>query len=97
MTTLLNQVSLTTASYDIKNVLWSVRWKLAFSVLLPLFAAVAVLVRRRWLLTLCAAFALSLLGLLANIEALHFLPVVFIGTLTTVRLDAIREWTRRRL
>lgn len=97
VTTLLNQVSLTTASYDINNVLWSLRWELAFSVLLPLFAAVAVLVRRRWLLSVAAAFALSLLGLLTNIDALRYLPVFFIGTVMAVRLDSIQEWTRRRI
>ncbi len=94
---LLNQMSLTAASYGVNNVLWSLRWELAFSVLLPLFAAVAFLARRRWLLALCAAFALSLLGLLTNIDALRYLPVFFVGTLMAVRLDAIREWTRRRL
>ena len=94
---LLNQMSLTAASYGVNNVLWSLRWELAFSVLLPLFVAVAFLVRRRWLLSLCAAFALSLLGLLTNIDALRYLPVFFVGTLMAVRLDAIREWTRRRL
>ena len=73
------------------------RRKLAFSVLLPLFAAVAVLVRRRWLLTVSVAFALSLLGLLTNIDELRYLPVFFIGTLMAVRLDSIQEWTRRRL
>jgi peptidoglycan/LPS O-acetylase OafA/YrhL len=95
--TLLNQMSLTTASYDINNVLWSLRWELAFSVLLPLLAAVAVLVRRRWLLAVSAAFALSLLGLFTNIDALRYLPVFFIGTLMAVRLYSIQEWTRRRL
>jgi peptidoglycan/LPS O-acetylase OafA/YrhL len=95
--TLLNQMSLTTASYDINNVLWSLRWELAFSVLLPLFAVVAVLVRRRWLLAVSVTFALSLLGLLTNIDALRYLPVFFIGTLMAVRLDSIQEWTRRRL
>ncbi|TFB71608.1 acyltransferase [Cryobacterium sp. Hz9] len=94
---LLNQMSLTAASYGVNNVLWSLRWELAFSVLLPLFAAVAFLVRRRWLLALCVALALSLLGLVTNIDALRYLPVFFVGTLMAVRLDAIREWTRRRL
>lgn len=78
---LLNRMSLTAASYGVNNVLWTLRWELAFSVLLPLFVAVAYLVRRHWMLALCAAFALSLLGLLANIDALRYLPVFFVGTL----------------
>ena len=93
---LLNQASLTIPSYGINNVLWSLRWEMAFSVLLPVFVVVALLVRRHWLLSLGVAFALSLAGALTGVDALQFLPVFFIGTLMAVRLDAIREWIRRR-
>lgn len=95
--TLWGQMSLTAVSYDINNVLWSLRWELIFSVLLPLFVAVAQVVRRRWLLAGAVAFILILLGTLAHIDALKYLPVFFIGTLLAVRLDSINEWTRQRL
>lgn len=94
---LLNQASLTTVSYDVNNVLWSLRWELAFSVLLPLFVLLAMLVRRNWLIAVFTAFALGLLGLLTGIDALRYLPVFFIGTLMAVRLDSIQDWSRRRL
>ncbi len=96
--TFFTQASLTTTSYNINNVLWSLRWELVFSVLLPLFVAVAVLVRRSWLLTVAtalAAFALSVLGLLANIDALRYLPVFLIGTIMAARLEAIQKWAGR--
>jgi peptidoglycan/LPS O-acetylase OafA/YrhL len=95
--TLLNEASLTRASYDVNNVLWSLRWELAFSVLLPLFVAIAILVRRHWAIATGIAFAVSTVGLLSNIDAFRYLPVFFIGTIMAVRLDAIREWMRRRL
>ena len=95
--TLLGQASLTLTSYGVNNVLWSLRWELAFSVLLPVFVAVAILVRRHWAIALGVAFTLSLAGALTGVDALQYLPVFFVGTLMAVRLDAIREWTRRRV
>lgn len=95
--TLLNEASLTRASYDINNVLWSLRWELLFSILLPLVIVVAVRVRGHWALALGISVALSATGAVTDIDALTYLPVFFIGTLMAVRLDAIREWTRRRL
>jgi peptidoglycan/LPS O-acetylase OafA/YrhL len=94
--TLLNEASLTRTSYDVNNVLWSLRWELAFSVLLPLFVALAIVVSRYWAVALGVAVAVSTVGVLAGIDAFQYLPVFFIGALMAVRLDAIREWTRRR-
>ena len=93
----LTEASLIRASYDLNNVLWSLRWELLFSVLLPLFLALAVVTARYWVIALTAAVALSTIGVLSGIDGLRYLPVFFIGTLMAVRLDAIREWTRRRL
>lgn len=94
---LLGQASLTRVSYDINNVLWSLRWELIFSVLLPLFIVLALVVRRHWAVALGIAFALSIVGSLSHLDALLYLPTFFIGTLMAVRLDAIREWSARRL
>ncbi len=94
---LLNQASLTRASYDVNNVLWSLRWELVFSVLLPLFVALAIVVSRHWVAALGVAVALGALGVLSGVDAFRYLPVFFIGTLMAVRLEAIREWMTRRL
>lgn len=94
---LLNQASLTRASYDVNNVLWSLRWELVFSLLLPLFVALAIVVSRHWVAALGVAVALGALGVLAGVDAFRYLPVFFIGTLMAVRLEAIREWMTRRL
>jgi peptidoglycan/LPS O-acetylase OafA/YrhL len=90
------EASLTRSSYDLNNVLWSLRWELLFSVLLPLFVALAVVAARHWVIAIGSAVILSTVGVLVGIDALRFLPVFFIGTLMAVRLDAIREWMRRR-
>jgi peptidoglycan/LPS O-acetylase OafA/YrhL len=91
------EASLTTGSYEVNNVLWSLRWELVFSVLLPLFVALAILVSRYWIIAIAAVYVTSTLGVLNGVDALRYLPVFFIGTLMAVRLDAIREWTQRRL
>jgi len=95
--TFLTEASLIRFSYDLNNVLWSLRWELLFSVLLPLFLALAVVTARYWVIALTAAVALSTIGVLSGIDGLRYLPVFFIGTLMAVRLEAIREWMRRRL
>ncbi|MFC5501752.1 acyltransferase family protein [Lysinimonas soli] len=94
---LLHQAGLTQASYEVNNVLWSLRWELAFSVLLPLFVAIAVLVRRLWWLAAAVAVVLGAVGTQTDTPALQYLPVFFLGTLLAVRLEVIREWTRRRM
>ncbi|MDQ1579211.1 MAG: hypothetical protein QOE21_1898 [Microbacteriaceae bacterium] len=93
---ILNQASLTTASYDINNVLWSLRWELLFSVLLPLFVAIAIVTRRWWAIAIGVAFAMTIVGAFTHVDALRYLPAFFMGTMMAVRLDAIREWTARR-
>ena len=90
--TLLQQASLTMHSFNVNNALWSLRWEIIFSVLLPLFIALAVAVRRHWLIALVAAFTLCVVGDFTAADALLYLPVFFIGTLMAVRLDAIKKW-----
>lgn len=94
---LLRQGTLTQASYDVNNVLWSLRWELAFSVLLPVFVAVAMLVRRRWWAAAIVAVVLSAVGAQTTTAALNYLPIFFLGTLLAVQLDVVREWMRRRM
>lgn len=94
--TILSQASLTRVSYDLNNVLWSLRWELLFSVLLPVFIALALVTARYWLVAVAVALGLSTVGLVEQIDALRYLPVFFIGTLMAVRLDAISEWMQAR-
>lgn len=86
------EASLTPASYNIVNVLWSLRWELAFALLLPVFIAVALAVRKHVWIAAVGAMLATIAGRLVQNEALVYLPVFLLGTLVAVRLDDVREW-----
>jgi peptidoglycan/LPS O-acetylase OafA/YrhL len=80
--------------YD--NVLWTLKWEFLFSLLLPGFLVVAVLLHRWWLPTGLLAVGLGVAGTVGHIEPLEYLPVFFLGTLIAVRLQAIERWSASR-
>src|SRR6195952_1680348 len=80
--------------YD--NVLWTLKWEFQFSLLLPGFLVVAVLLRRWWLPTGLLAVGLGVAGTVGHIDPLQYLPVFFLGTLIAVRLQAIERWSESR-
>lgn len=86
---------LITNSYDINNVLWSLRWELIFSLALPLFVIIAVVLRRHAIAAAAVACALTVVGRVIDVEALVYLPVFMLGTLMAVRLDDLLEWVQR--
>jgi peptidoglycan/LPS O-acetylase OafA/YrhL len=80
------------------NVLWSLRWEIIFSVLLPLFVLAAVLLRRSWV-----AFGLAAVACIAmtfgdpnHANGFFYLPIFFVGTLMASRLREIQLWSLRR-
>ncbi|CAH0136687.1 MULTISPECIES: acyltransferase [unclassified Microbacterium] len=91
----LDEALLLTKSYDINNVLWSLRWELIFSLALPLFVVLAVVLRRHAMLAATAACALTVVGRIIDVEALVYLPVFMLGSLMAVRLDDLLAWVRR--
>jgi peptidoglycan/LPS O-acetylase OafA/YrhL len=90
-----SEASLLRASYDLNNVLWSLRWELFFSLLLPVFLGLAVVLRRHALAAGVVAVAASAAGRLLDHDALVYYPVFLIGTLMAVRLDDLVAWARR--
>lgn len=76
---------------QINNPLWSLRWELAFSLLLPVFAIAALAVRRWWIGGLALACALTWLGARAGSAELEYLPAFFVGAVIAVRLDLVRN------
>jgi peptidoglycan/LPS O-acetylase OafA/YrhL len=95
----LREASLTPASYDIVNTLWSLRWELVFTALLPVAIGIALLVRRSLValvVTGLAAAATTVVGRVLGIDALVYLPVFLLGTLVAVRLDDLIAWSRLR-
>jgi len=80
---------------QINNPLWSLRWELAFSLALPVFAVAALAVRKWWMGGLAAACALTYLGAHAGSGALQYLPAFFVGAVIAVRLEAVRNVAER--
>ncbi|CAM5506819.1 Peptidoglycan/LPS O-acetylase OafA/YrhL OS=Leifsonia shinshuensis OX=150026 GN=HNR13_003368 PE=4 SV=1 [Leifsonia shinshuensis] len=80
---------------QINNPLWSLRWELAFSLLLPVFAIAALAVRRWWIGGLALACALTWLGAHAGSGELEYFPAFFVGAIVAVRLDAVRDTAAR--
>jgi peptidoglycan/LPS O-acetylase OafA/YrhL len=96
--TLLQDATLMKVGNAADNVLWSLRWEIIFSLLLPLFVVAALVIRRSWI-----AFALAMAGCIAltigdpdHANAAFYLPVFMMGTLMASRLEAIGEWAARR-
>ncbi|GAB2515767.1 acyltransferase family protein [Paramicrobacterium agarici] len=92
---LLSEASLFQTTYDINNVLWSLRWELFFSLLLPVFVIVASAFRKYALLLGAACGALTVVGRITSVDALVYLPVFMMGTLIAVRLEDIVAWGAR--
>jgi peptidoglycan/LPS O-acetylase OafA/YrhL len=79
----------------INNPLWTLRWEVVFSLLLPIFVLVAVATKRFWWAVIIVCLAAVGVGTLSANGSLTFLPVFLVGTVIAVRLDVIREWARR--
>ncbi len=90
-TQLLQEGSLWKASYDVNNVLWSLRWELVFSLSLPLFVVAARALRNHWVFAAVLASAVTVTGRLVDVDALVYLPVFFLGALMAVRLPELRR------
>jgi peptidoglycan/LPS O-acetylase OafA/YrhL len=80
---------------QINNPLWSLRWELVFSLLLPVFAVAALAVRRWWVGGLLAACAITWLGARTGSGELEYLPAFFVGAVIAVRLEAVRNVAER--
>lgn len=89
------QATLTEARYPLSNPIWSLRWELLFSVLLPVFVGLALLLRRWAGAVIVLALLLSVAGRLSGISWLTYLPIFLAGTMLATRLDAVRAWGER--
>uniref|UniRef100_UPI003F752704 acyltransferase family protein n=1 Tax=Microbacterium azadirachtae TaxID=582680 RepID=UPI003F752704 len=86
----LSQMTLLRADYPIDNVLWSLRWELFFSLLLPLYVWVALRVRRFAVPVGVLTVVLMFAGRASGNSALAYLPVFLLGTLIAVRYPDLR-------
>lgn len=90
----LREASLLQVSYDINNALWSLRWELFFSLLLPVFVWLAVRGRRHWVVLATVSAVATVAGRVLGIDALVYYPVFLLGALAAVRIDALRQMAR---
>jgi peptidoglycan/LPS O-acetylase OafA/YrhL len=89
------ELTLNTGGSHYDNVLWTLRWEVAFSFLLPLLIVLVAVLARWWAPAAALAVGVSTFGIVANVSALAYLPMFFLGMLIGTRLDAIRGWSDR--
>lgn len=84
---------LLTAS-TINTPLWSLKWEVAFSLLLPAYVLVALRWRRFWHVKIGLALLLALAGALLDQDWMSYLPIFAIGAVLGAERDRIRELTQ---
>ena len=77
----------------INTPLWSLKWEVLFSLLLPAYVLIALRWRRLWHLKLGLALALAAAGALLDVEWLSYLPIFAIGAVLGAERERIRELT----
>lgn len=78
----------------INTPLWTLRWEVLFSLLLPVYVFVALRWRRFWHLKLGIVVALAGVGAVQHIDWLIYLPIFAIGAILGAERERIRELTR---
>ena len=93
----LSDGSLWSAKEGVLNApLWSLHYELLFSLLLPLYLAV-VLALRRWSAgTAALLLALIAVGVATHVDALTYMPTFGIGVLIAVERERIHPWALAR-
>jgi peptidoglycan/LPS O-acetylase OafA/YrhL len=80
----------------IDNPLWSLRYELLFSLLLPLYVVLVRVVGRRVWIPVLGALVLIAGGLFLGNPNWFYLPVFLLGTVMAAHLEALRGWLQRR-
>ncbi|KQV06049.1 acyltransferase family protein [Leifsonia sp. Root112D2] len=80
---------------QINNPLWSLRWEMLFSLALPVFVLLAMVLKRWWMAGIAAAVLLTWLGVQSGSGALSYFPAFFVGAIIAARLDAVRAFADR--
>lgn len=91
----LSEATLTSLNPRINGPLWSLSWEMAFSILLPIFVWIAVLMRRTSLVVIGSCIILVDLGIEWHLSPLKYLPVLLIGTVAAVELHSLRSIAAR--
>lgn len=92
---LFSPLDLIQGNFQINNPLWSLRWELVFSLALPVFVAVALLLGRRAVTLSIVCVVVIVLGVFSQNDAAVFLPTFVVGALLAVHLPAITRTASR--
>jgi peptidoglycan/LPS O-acetylase OafA/YrhL len=76
-------------SDDLNSALWSLKWEVLFSLLLPLYVVFGATLRRLWPAKILLLFSLILLGLQDRIPSLEYLPLFAVGVVIAFHTDDI--------
>ncbi|WP_170206094.1 acyltransferase family protein [Klugiella xanthotipulae] len=93
----LNNILIVTGTPEVLPVLWSLKWEILFSLLLPLYVLAARLCTHRvvWILAALLTLGMFTAGTVTHSLPLAMLPVFFLGSLLAAREDALRNLATR--
>jgi peptidoglycan/LPS O-acetylase OafA/YrhL len=78
-------------AFHVNNPLWSLAWELVFSLALPIFVLVAIVVKRWWIPALIVLVLITAVGRWFALEPLDFLPSFMIGALIAVKSGDVQR------
>ncbi|MDN4645519.1 acyltransferase family protein [Arthrobacter sp. PsM3] len=78
----------------INTPLWSLKWEVLFSLLLPVYIFIALRWRRLWYVKIGLALLLAVVGALQHLDWLSYLPIFAIGAVLGAERERIRELTQ---
>ena len=98
----LGALDLVSGNLSINVPLWTLRWEVVFSVMLPLFVTAAVAGRKIWPILALAAGGAAVVGSFnQELTSFTYLPIFLLGSIIAVKFNDISGWvdtsTRTRL
>jgi len=79
----------------LNNALWTLRYELIFSFMLPIFVVVALAAKRYWAANLIICSIVIVIGHFNQAGGYAYLPIFMIGCVIAVQLTALQSWVAR--
>ena len=76
----------------LNNALWTLRYELLFSFMLPIFVVVALAAKRYWVANLVVCSIVIVIGQINQASGLAFMPIFMIGCVIAVHLTSMQAW-----
>jgi peptidoglycan/LPS O-acetylase OafA/YrhL len=89
---IVRDIFLLTGTSGLNTPLWSLRWEVFFSLLLPIYCYLAVKNQRLWIPGAAGLIIVSEVGRILDSPALTFLPMFGVGVLMAANQNAVRRW-----